>query len=134
MSIRYRVIFDGGSKGNPGNAYGSYLIEHGESVTVGPKRVDLGRGTSNEAEYRCLIAALEELDALLRREAVRPAQVALEIRGDSLLVLRQVEGAWKVKEPRLRALHEAARELLDAYREVSFRHHPRWQSVRRLGH
>jgi len=134
LSPSYRVIFDGGSKGNPGDAYGSYLIERGERVVLGPSRVDPGRGTNNEAEYRCLIAALEELGAILLREAVRLAHVAVEIRGDSLLVLRQLEGAWKVKEPRLRALHDQAGELLQGYRSVSFRHHPRWQSVRLLGH
>jgi ribonuclease HI len=131
----YTLIFDGGSQGNPGPGYGSYaLTRHGdekESIM----RLDFGREmTNNEAEYETLIAALQGLIERIEAAGKSPGDISLEIRGDSKLVLNQVQGTWKATNDRMRGLRNRARHLLsrfDAYRLI---HHDREESVRVLGH
>ena len=94
--MAYRGYFDGGSRGNPGVAgAGAVLFDpSGRKVWEGAK--PLGRCTNNEAEY---LAA-----SLVLAEAVRLGVSELELSGDSKLVVQQLSGAWKIKEPRLQAL------------------------------
>jgi ribonuclease HI len=73
------------------------------------------------AEYRALIAGLEAAQEF-------PAR-AVTVRADSMLVIRQLEGKWKVKHPNLRPLHARAMELLRAYEEVDLAHVPRDENV-----
>ena len=132
--VKYVLIFDGGSRGNPGPSYGSFRLERAGAGRGRPERRSFGRGTNNEAEYRALIAGLQALLTTLAAEGLAPARVALEVRGDSQLVLRQLEGAWKTKEPRLRDLRDQAEDLLARFGSVRYRHHPRARSVATLGH
>lgn len=94
--MAYRGYFDGGSRGNPGvaGAGGVLFDPSGQKVWEGAK--PLGRCTNNEAEY---MAA-----SLVLAEAVRLEVSDLELSGDSKLVIQQLSGAWKIKEPRLQAL------------------------------
>ncbi len=131
---RYVLIFDGGSRGNPGPSYGSFRLERAGEKRARPQRRTFARGTNNEAEYRALIAGLQALLAALSSEGLAPPQVALEVRGDSQLVIRQLEGAWKTKEPRLRDLRDEAADLLARFGSVRYRHQPRARSVAALGH
>ncbi len=129
-----RIIFDGGSKGNPGPGYGSYVVYwpgHPRQV------VQLQFGdmvTNNEAEYDTLIAALEAVLARLRENGADPATAQLEIWGDSQLVIKQVKGEWKAREPRLRVRRDRVRELLAQFGSWRLEHHAREHSVRELGH
>ncbi len=132
--VRYVLIFDGGSRGNPGPSYGSFRLEKAGARHGRPERRSFGRGTNNEAEYRALIAGVRALLSTLQAEGLAPGRVSLEVRGDSQLVLRQLEGAWKTKEPRLRDLREEAEGLLARFGSVRYRHHPRARSVAALGH
>lgn len=127
-------MFDGGSKGNPGAAYGSYKISPWgrERETIG--RMHFGRGTNNEAEYLSLIASLRALRAFLEGREQTLSQVELVIRGDSQLVLRQVGGSWKAKDSRMRALRDEAKSLLRGFGKVSLREQPREKTVEALGH
>lgn len=124
------LVFDGGSRGNPGPGYGSYqLTVRGKANE--PQRVELGPSyTSNEAEYDTLIRALEEVT----RRAKHPARVQLEIRGDSQLVIKQITRAWKVKEPRLQTRAARVWELLEPLGKWSANWHPRRHSVEAFGH
>lgn len=81
----------------------------------------IGETTNNVAEYRALIAALEAARAY-------PARV-MRVRGDSLLVIEQLSGTWKVRQPHLQTLHAQALALLDDYDEVDLAHVPREQNV-----
>jgi ribonuclease HI len=130
----YLIIFDGGSKGNPGRGYGSYAIQ----TTGSPPRIvslDFpGRVTNNEAEYDTLIAALESLADVVRRQGGDPATRQIEVRGDSLLVIEQVTGRWKASEPRMRERRDRVRVLAGRFKRVSYVHHPRSESVKVLGH
>lgn len=130
----YTLMFDGGSRGNPGSMYGSFRIRTSAGSEVLRSRLTFGRGTNNEAEYRALIAALEALLAELERSGQDPGQVRLEVRGDSLLVLGQLAGAWKAREPRMLSLRNQARELLSRFGQVRLRHQDRALSVAVLGH
>ncbi|TFH34535.1 MAG: hypothetical protein E4G99_09290, partial [Anaerolineales bacterium] len=79
--LKYQLIFDGGSRGNPGPAYGSYRFKQASEKARHPVRLDLGRGTNNEAEYRTLIKALEDLIRELAQAGIDPGLVQLEVFG-----------------------------------------------------
>jgi ribonuclease HI len=74
----------------------------------------IGETTNNVAEYRALIAGLEAA-------AGTPSR-AVKVRGDSKLVIEQVAGRWKVKQPHLRPLHARACDLLSHYESVDLGH------------
>ena len=118
------IYCDGGARGNPGPAaIGAVVLD---PATTPPTRLAtvserIGVATSNVAEYKALIAGLEAARAFPSR--------AVHVRADSMLVIRQLEGAWKVKKEHLRPLHAHARALLDAYDEVDLVHVPREQNA-----
>jgi ribonuclease HI len=132
--LGYELIFDGGSRGNPGPAYGSYQIRRGGSKARKPVRLNLGQGTNNEAEYRTLIKAFEDLHDELDQEGIDPASVELTVYGDSQLVIRQLQGQWKAKNNRMRALRDQVLSLGKALGSVEYQHQARWRSVAALGH
>lgn len=107
---------DGGSRGNPGEAaYGFVLnLANGRTIEEG---VALGIATNNYAEYRGLIAGIER--------AVELGVAHLDIRLDSQLIVRQITGEYRVKEPSLKPLHEKAKNLLLKIRKFSIEHIPR---------
>ncbi len=128
------VIFDGGSRGNPGQGYGSYALRWpGEQQQL--VRLRFGdRVTNNEAEYDTLITALEAILKRLRDAGADPSTARLDIRGDSLLVINQVQGTWQCKEARLQTRCQQARALLQQFGEWRLQHHDRSKSVDVLGH
>jgi ribonuclease HI len=118
------VFCDGGSRGNPGPAaIGAVVCD----MSVAPPRrlavvsERIGVTTNNVAEYRALIAGLEAA-APFRARRVR-------VRADSKLVVEQLRGTWRVKQPHLRPLHEQARQLLAGYEEVDLQHVPREENT-----
>jgi probable phosphoglycerate mutase len=131
---RYVLIFDGGSIGNPGAAYGSFRLQRTGSPPLPVQRLSFGHGTNNEAEYKALLGGLQELRRVLAGDGLRTADVEIEVRGDSRLVLEQLRGAWRVKNLRLAGLHRQAGELLDGFAHVRLVHQDRSRSVRVLGH
>jgi ribonuclease HI len=111
------VYCDGGSRGNPGPAaIGAVVLD---PSTDPPTRVaevseTIGVTTNNVAEYQALIAGLEAA-APLRAHRVR-------VRADSLLMIKQVAGEFRVRQPHLKPLHARVKELLRAYDEVDLQH------------
>jgi ribonuclease HI len=127
----YTVVFDGGSLGNPGQGYGSYEIA-GPDGTIAARQVQFGNDmTNNQAEFRAVIAALEDL---LERVGGQADALSLAVRGDSQLVIRGLTGEWRVKHPGLQPLHQRATDLLRRFRSVDLAWHPRRESVRTFGH
>ena len=127
----YTVVFDGGSLGNPGKGYGSYEIT-GPEGTVAARQVQFGNDmTNNQAEFRALIAALEDL---LERVGSRADTLSVAVRGDSQLVIRGLSGEWRVKHAGLQPLHRRAADLLQQFGNVDLAWHPRRESVRTFGH
>lgn len=124
------LVFDGGSIGNPGRGYGSYRLTVRGKVEA-PQRLEFGGNyTNNEAEYDTLAEALQAI----QRRAKDPRRVELDIRGDSQLVINQVNGVWKAKEPRMRERLERVRALLGQFGGWKATWHERGKSVRALGH
>jgi ribonuclease HI len=128
------VIFDGGSRGNPGQGYGSYALRWpGQQQQIVQLRFG-DRVTNNEAEYDTLIAALEAIVQRLADGGADTKTATVEARGDSLLVINQVKGLWEAKEARLQVRRERVRELLAAFGAWQLIHHDREHSVQTLGH
>lgn len=131
----FLIVFDGGSRGNPGQGYGSFLITRLGDGTERRKRLDLGSGvTNNEAEYDTLLAALEELRHWASALGLDPRQISVELRGDSQLVLRQIDGRWKARDPRMADRRDHALELLRRFGGFRLVEQPREESVRIVGH
>jgi probable phosphoglycerate mutase len=105
---------DGGSRGNPGPAAFAAVIESAEGTVVDEISGFLGRATNNVAEYHGLLAAL---DYALAHNCPR-----LRVFSDSELLVRQVQGIYKVKSPDLKPLHDRARERIARLESFSIRH------------
>ena len=126
MTARRELVIycDGGARGNPGPAaIGAVVLD---PSTDPPTRLatvseSIGVATNNVAEYRALIAALEAA-----REF--PAR-GVRVRADSQLVVRQLQGRYRVKQPHLRPYFERARELLATYENVELAHVRREQNA-----
>lgn len=133
-TAEYSIVFDGGSRGNPGRGYGSYKIV-GPDGEVAHKTLSFddrgNRVTNNEAEYLTLIEALKQLAQLLGDSAIN---ATVNVRGDSQLVIRQLQGSWRVKKAELQPLHRQAGELLRRFGSYRLIWHDRSNSVRELGH
>ena len=133
----YTITFDGGSKNNgspDAEGYGSYKISTatGRAEII---RLTFPAGTTNnEAEYKSLIAALEDLIGRIQRANRPVGEFTLEIRGDSALVLNQVQGTWKTKKEHLRPLRDRAQAIIALFKEVQLVWQPREESVDVLGH
>ncbi len=108
---------DGAARGNPGPAgSGAILIdERGEPIAR--LTLSLGHATNNVAEYNALILGLEEA----RRRGIDE----IDVRMDSLLVVRQMQGLWRIKHPGLRPLALRAGALLAEFGRRSIEHIPR---------
>lgn len=133
-SGEFTIVFDGGSKGNPGRGYGSYKI-FGPAGEIAHEELNydhLGnRVTNNQAEYMTLIEGLRRLGLILGEQA---SGSTVHVRGDSLLVINQLLGSWKVKNLDLQPLHRQASELLRIFGRRRLTWHDRSNSVRILGH
>ena len=104
---------DGGSRGNPGPAGYGVRLEQDDGTVVELKE-SLGLATNNVAEYRGLLAAL--------RWAVAHGVGSLHIRSDSELLVKQMQGLYRVKNPGLQPLYEEARALARQIERVTFEH------------
>src|SRR5262249_6246128 len=114
------IYCDGGSRGNPGPAaVGAVVLDPSTDPPTRLATVSerIGETTNNVAEYRALIAGLE---------AAAPFGAArVRVRADSMLVVQQIRGEWKVRQSHLRPLYDEARSLLRAYQSVDIAHVPR---------
>lgn len=133
--IRVRLVFDGGSRGNPGQGYGSYALLWPGQPKPEIIRLTFGdRITNNEAEYDTLIGALQDLVNRVQTAGGAPTQLFVEIWGDSQLVVNQVNGAWKINKAPLQARCNQVRGLLQQFGFAALNYHPREESVALLGH
>lgn len=108
---------DGASRGNPGEAGFGVFVTDAQGTEVASLYGYLGRATNNVAEYQALVQALRYAQA---RGATR-----VRVFSDSELVVRQLNGEYKVKHPDMKALHSEASSLLRGFREAKIAHVPR---------
>jgi ribonuclease HI len=114
------VYIDGGSRGNPGPAGYGVVIQDGAGKTVHTLSESIGKATNNVAEYRALVAALEYV---LNQDTSR-----LQVYCDSELVVRQMQGRYRVQSPDLKPLHALARQLAGRLEQFRIQHLPREQN------
>jgi ribonuclease HI len=110
--MKGRLSTDGGARGNPGPAAYGYVLESDDGHVLDARGEAIGVATNNVAEYRGLIAGLEK--------ALELAVTNLEVVSDSELVVKQMQGDYKVKNETLRELHEQASELAHRLDKVSY--------------
>jgi ribonuclease HI len=112
-----KMYADGGSRGNPGPSASGFAILTMDGQIVVKKGVYLGLTTNNQAEYQALKLGLEEA----KKMRVQIVHVYL----DSLLVVNQMLGIFKVKNRDLWPIHVSIKELVTSFKQVSFMHVPR---------
>lgn len=108
---------DGASRGNPGPASYAVILRDPSGKIILEFAKKLGRDTNNVAEYYALLAALDY--------ASSHGISSLRIRSDSELLVRQMQGRYKVKSPDLKPLHERASKLVRQLSYFVFEHVPR---------
>jgi ribonuclease HI len=113
---------DGGARGNPGPAAVGVVLSTPEGDVLEERSERIGPATNNVAEYRAVLLGVERARLAGADE--------VEIIGDSELVARQLEGAYKVKHPSMKPLHQQAMSALAAFDRWSIRTVPRAQNAR----
>ncbi len=108
------VNVDGGARGNPGPAAIGVVVRDAEGTVIEELGEKIGEATNNVAEYRALLKGIEL--------AAAHGVDELELVGDSELVVRQVEGRYKVKNPGMKALHAEVKKALAGFGSWSIRH------------
>jgi ribonuclease HI len=112
--IEYLLQFDGCSKGNPGKAGSGAVIYKNKTELWGKSLFVGNKNTNNEAEYTGLIIGLEE--------AIDMGIKNLCVEGDSLLVINQMTGKYKVKSENLILLYNKAKELEREFDVIIYNH------------
>src|SRR5687768_2339062 len=108
----FRLRTDGGARGNPGPAGIGVVLEDSSGQVIAELSEGIGWATNNVAEYQGLIAGLK---LALSQEVSR-----LDVFMDSLLVIEQMKGKYRVKHPGLKPLHASAKELASKFERVRF--------------
>ena len=119
--MRVTLFADGGARGNPGPAAGGAVLVGEDGQVLAERGEYLGTATNNVAEYTGLIVGLEEARRL-------GTVTTLDVRMDSLLVVQQMRGLWKIKHPGLRPLALRAGALLAEFPQRTIEHVPRDQN------
>lgn len=148
---------DGGARGNPGPAGIGAVIRSADNQIIAEYKQYIGEATNNVAEYKALILALEKAleisgkpspltplpsafasssakatedfqKAMVDKEGEGNSATGLEIRMDSELVVRQMQGRYKIKEPTLKLLAAEVIKLRNHFKNVTFHHIPREQN------
>lgn len=105
---------DGASRGNPGKAAIGVVIMNGDGHPIDEIKRYIGETTNNMAEYQALIEALTEGKRLKGRE--------IHVFSDSELLVRQINGVYKVKDSKLLDLYKEAKRLISGFKEFKIDH------------
>jgi ribonuclease HI len=114
---RLIIHIDGGARGNPGEAGFGVHVADAEGLTLTSMYGYLGHQTNNVAEYAGLVVAL--------RHAAEAGATSVLIRSDSELLVKQIRGEYRVKNPGLRPLYEEAIRIMEGLPDVKVAHVPR---------
>ena len=119
--MRVTVHIDGGSRGNPGPAAAGVVITSDGKV-LHQAGIFLGQATNNIAEYHGLLAGLEAAGRLRASE--------VQVISDSELLVRQMNGQYRVRNEGIKPLYEKASRLASAFARCEFCHVPREKNTR----
>ncbi len=114
------IHIDGAARGNPGPAAFAFVIAAPDGRTIEESGL-LGTATNNVAEYTALVRALEYAQGLGAHK--------LQIHSDSELLVKQMNGEYRVKNPDLQVLYKEAKDLAAGFDSVTLRHVPRAQNA-----
>lgn len=112
---------DGGARGNPGPAALGVVIRSPDGAVLAEVAEALGVQTNNVAEYTAVVRALQRASEL--------GALVVHVRSDSKLLVEQLGGRWKIKNPTLQVLHETVRALAKKFEAVTYEHVPREQNT-----
>lgn len=116
------ILFaDGAARGNPGPAGSGAVLLDAQGHVIAELTKHLGHATNNVAEYTALIIGLEE--------AQRRGIDDIDVRMDSMLVVRQMQGLWKIKHPNMKPLALRAGQLLASFPKRTIEHVPREENL-----
>lgn len=121
---KFIVNTDGASRSNPGQAAASFIITDQEGNFVDSGGAYLGIATNNEAEYLGVRMALERVRELSKKGF--PNEVL--VRADSMLIVNQLNGSFKIKNLNLKTLYESVKKLESEIGFVSYTYIPREQN------
>ncbi len=122
MKIKRVVIFtDGTAEPNPGPAAIGATIKDEQGKLITSISQPIGQATNNQAEYRAIIAALES--------AIRSGASQVDIHSDSELVVRQIDGRYRVKNAALKPLYQRVKQLQSQLKGFTITHIPRQQNI-----
>ena len=122
MTLQQLVVYiDGGARGNPGPAGYGVRVENTNGDLKDELHAPIGVATNNVAEYRGLIAALSYL--------VEHGHLNALIYSDSQLLVRQMQGRYRVRHPRLVTLYREAKDLEAKCEQVTFKHVRRAENI-----
>lgn len=119
------IYTDGGARGNPGPAGAGAVILNAKGEVVAEVSDYLGKTTNNVAEYEALIRALTVAQKMF---GTKLSKMEVEIKMDSELIVRQMQGRYKVKAPELKPRFAQVKTLLASMPHHSFQHIPREQN------
>ncbi len=112
--MKARLFTDGGARGNPGPAAYAYVLEADDGTVLAAEGKTIGVATNNVAEYSGLVAGLEK--------AVELAVPEVTVMSDSELMVKQMRGEYRIKNPALRDLSIEAARLARQLEKVEYRH------------
>lgn len=111
------IFSDGGSRGNPGPSAAGFIILNAQQEVIAEGGEYLGITTNNQAEYQGVRIGLEEAEKLGYKK--------VDFKVDSMLVVNQMKGTYKIKNRELWPIHERIRMLMTNFDRVTFTHVPR---------
>lgn len=114
MPEQITIYTDGGSRGNPGPAAAGFILADGSGRQLQGKALFLGQATNNAAEYTAIIKALEAAKQLGAKR--------LKVFSDSELLVKQINGQYKVKSEQIRPLFKQAVNLIAEFEDCQVRH------------
>ena len=112
MSDVVKVFTDGGSRGNPGLGAIGVLILNEQNMEIESYKECIGHTTNNRAEYNALIKGLDL--------AAKHTRNKVFCYSDSELIVKQVTGAWRIKDDELRLLYHKVKDMERAFKEVIY--------------
>jgi ribonuclease HI len=117
--MQFTIFADGGSRGNPGPAGSGAVVRDEKGAIVAEVSEYLGITTNNVAEYTGILRALEKLHKHLGSDSENASVV---VKMDSMLVVKQMNGEYRIKHPNLVPLAVQVKELGKNFKSISFAH------------
>jgi len=118
--MKFTIHADGGARGNPGPSGAGAVVRDEFGSLVATVSKFLGHQTNNFAEYEAVILAFEEVLKLV--PVSLRSKTSVTIKMDSMLVVKQMQGEWKVKHPNMKPQHARLRTLEEQFGTVTFVH------------